>query len=290
MKPITSILFTAILAQSKALTHRPSMLVHIYKSKSSHFNGALTSAGQKPKQSRIPAKIDPIFIRGGSTSLQTSFTNDLVTTLIPRIGVLTSTLLYFSPYATVKKATTIDSIGELNPIPLAIMAVSSLCWLAYGLSIRDAYVTLSNVPGCVVSIWYVTSLLPLLKGKILRTTQTAVVALSAATISLWTWLSLSNKAMSKVSSALGLYASFLFIILSASPLATIKTVIEAKNSNSILTPLTLAQVTNTALWSAYGLAIQDKFVWGPNVTGLGFGIIQLLLKILFPSKSLESVN
>ena len=53
---------------------------------------------------------------------------------------------------------------------------------------------------------------------------------------------------------------------------------------SCLAPLTFAQVTNTALWSAYGLAIKDVFVYGPNLTGLGFGIIQLILKIMFPSK------
>lgn len=289
-----SILFTsffAISAQSNALMHRQSLFVHKYEAKGNHFTGRSSFSRHKPNHPGIPATIDPICIRGGSTtSLQTSFANELVTTIIPRVGVLTSTILYFSPYATVKKATTKDSLGELNPVPLTIMAVSSLCWLVYGLSIRDAYVTLSNVPGCVVSIWYVTALLPLLKGEMLRMTQTTVVMLSAATISLWTWLSLSNKAMAKVSSALGLYASFLFIILSGSPLSTIKTVIEAKNSNSILTPLTLAQVTNTALWSAYGLAIQDKFVWGPNLTGLGFGMIQLMLKILFPSTSLKSVN
>lgn len=39
-----------------------------------------------------------------------------------------------------------------------------------------------------------------------------------------------------------------------------------------------------ALWSAYGLAIKDKFVYGPNLTGLGFGLIQLALKLVFPSK------
>ncbi|KAL7477117.1 hypothetical protein ACHAW6_002930 [Cyclotella cf. meneghiniana] len=287
MKTFPSIFVISLLAQSNALRHRPSFFISNYKAKSNHFSGSSTSTRHKPNKSYIPATVDTIFIRGGSSSLQTSFANELVTTLIPRIGVLTSTLLYFSPYATVKKAMTEDSLGELNPIPLAIMAISSLCWLVYGLSIRDAYVTLSNVPGCVVTIWYVTALLPLLEGKILRMTQTMVVMLSAVTISLWTWLSLSNKAMAKVSSSLGLYASFLFIVLSGSPLSTIKTVIEEKNSNSILAPLTLAQVTNTALWSAYGLAIQDKFVWGPNLTGLGFGIIQLMLKILFPSSSLK---
>jgi len=128
------------------------------------------------------------------------------------------------------------------------------------------------------------TVLPLLKGAQLQTTQNIVVGLSAVTINLWTWLALTNKSLEQVSSALGLFASGLFIVLSGSPLSTIKTVFSTKNSKSILTQLTFAQIINTALWSAYGLAIKDKFVYGPNMTGLGFGLIQLALKLVFPSK------
>ena len=207
----------------------------------------------------------------------------LVKQLVPKIGILTSTLLYFSPLAAVRSASSSESLGDLNPVPLAIMAVSSICWLVYGLSIQDPYVTLSNVPGAIASIWYVTAVLPLLKGGQLQTTQSIIVGLAAITINLWTYLSLTKKTMAQVSSALGLFASGLFIVLSGSPLSTIKTVLRAKDSGTILAPLTFAQVTNTALWSAYGLAIREKFVYGPNAVGLGFGLIQLLLKLMFPS-------
>jgi len=97
----------------------------------------------------------PMSFRGGS-SLEMSSASSIVTTLVPRIGILTSTLLYFSPFTAVRQATS-DSLNDLNPVPLAIMAVSSLCWLVYGLSVRDPYVTLSNVPGCIASIWYVVA-------------------------------------------------------------------------------------------------------------------------------------
>ncbi|KAL7526331.1 hypothetical protein ACHAXR_001433 [Thalassiosira sp. AJA248-18] len=186
--------------------------------------------------------------------------------------------------AAVRNAIRDESVGDLNATPLAIMAVSSICWLVYGLSVRDPYVTLSNVPGSIACIWYITAVLPLLKGSQLQTTQNIVVALSAITINLWTYLSLTNKSVLQVRSALGLFASALFVVLSGSPLSTIKTVLSTRNSGSILTPLCIAQVTNTVLWSVYGLAIKDTFVYGPNLTGLGFGLIQLLLKILFPSK------
>lgn len=231
--------------------------------------------------SPINSIMQKVHVRGG-TSLE--MTNPLITTLIPKIGIITSTLLYFSPMAAVRIASRDELLGDLNPTPLAIMAVSSICWLVYGLSIRDPYVTLSNVPGSIASIWYVTAVLPLLKGAQMKTTQNTVVGLAALTINLWTYLSLTNKPVEQVRSLLGLFASALFVVLSGSPLSTIKTVLSTRNSGSILTPLTMAQCTNTALWSLYGLAIRDKFVYGPNLAGLGFGIIQLILKLAFPSK------
>ncbi|KAK1749281.1 SWEET family sugar transporter [Skeletonema marinoi] len=224
--------------------------------------------GIKRHNAKKVALSSPLSVRGG-TALDMAPASSLVTTLVPRIGILTNTN---------------ESLDDLNPVPLAIMAVSSLCWLVYGLSVRDPFVTLSNVPGSIASIWYVMTVLPLLKGAQLQTTQNIVVGLSAVTINLWTWLALTNKSLEQVSSALGLFASGLFIVLSGSPLSTIKTVLSTKNSKSILTQMTFAQIINTALWSAYGLAIKDKFVYGPNMTGLGFGLIQLALKLVFPSK------
>lgn len=277
MKLLSSLfIIIAAAGKSHAWTGRPTSNVII-----SYVN---VNDGIKRHQAKKVAVSGPLSVRGG-TSLEMTPSSSLVTTLVPRIGILTSTLLYFSPFTAVRQASKNESLNDLNPVPLAIMAVSSLCWLVYGLSVRDPFVTLSNVPGAIVSIWYVMACLPLLKGgPQLKTTQNIVVGLSALTINLWTWLALTNKPIDQVSSALGLFASGLFIVLSGSPLSTIKTVLATKNSKSILTQMTFAQITNTALWSAYGLAIKDKFVYGPNMTGLGFGLIQLALKLLFPSK------
>jgi len=65
--------------------------------------------------------------------------------------------------------------------------------------------------------------------------------------------------------ALGVYASSLFVILSGSPLSTIRTVLRTKDSQTILGQMTAAQCVNTGLWTAYGLAVRDHFVWGPNI-------------------------
>ena len=84
---------------------------------------------------------------------------------------------------------------------------------------------------------------------------------------------------------LGLYATAVCILLFASPLSTIMSVISSKDSIHSCAPLTIAQVTNCLMWTVYGLlAAKDIFVWGPNGTGLILGLIQLALKLCFLSK------
>eukprot|EP00591_Stephanopyxis_turris_P007379 CAMPEP_0195507818 /NCGR_PEP_ID=MMETSP0794_2-20130614/1185_1 /TAXON_ID=515487 /ORGANISM="Stephanopyxis turris, Strain CCMP 815" /LENGTH=288 /DNA_ID=CAMNT_0040634619 /DNA_START=35 /DNA_END=901 /DNA_ORIENTATION=+ len=256
------------------------------------YNHRVQSQEHRSRPSVTVTNKDPLDTvpNGGALSLSLSpEALRIAETIAPKIGVLTSTALYFAPAAAVLSAIRADDIGDLNPFPLAIMSVVSICWLAYGLSVRDPYVALSNLPGCVGSVGYVVGILPLLRGtSALRTTQGVVLAGAGVILSLWTYLGLSGASAARISSSLGLFASALFIVLSGSPLTTIKTVVSSKDSGSILGPLTVAQVINTALWSMYGLAVKDRFVWGPNVVGFGLGLAQLTLKILFPAKQMAA--
>jgi len=139
-------------------------------------------------------------------------------------------------------------------------------------------------------------------NKLLFWTHATILLSTATTLGVWTMLgfitssateplgsqlfSLSSamvKTSGVVDEVLGMYASILFIILCCSPLSTIKQVLTTKNSSSILGRLTIAQCINTTLWSVYGLGVNDRFIYGPNVIGLGLGLIQLALKIIFPA-------
>ena len=189
------------------------------------------------------------------------------------------------------KAIQSNDRGDLNPIPLAVMSTSSLAWLVYGIIVQDPYVTLSNIGGTIASMGYIVGLLPLLASAsssssssqdqnhnnntnlvLLRQTQYVLMAGVSMSLLLWTYLGLTVMGVAppfvlsieEVGSVLGIFASILFILLSASPLSTIRTVITTKSSKSILGPFMIAQCLNTSLWTMYGLAIKNKFVWGPN--------------------------
>lgn len=43
-------------------------------------------------------------------------------------------------------------------------------------------------------------------------------------------------------------------------------------------------MTNCGTWAVYGIAINDPWVWVPNLAGLILGLLQLALKLVYPSK------
>ena len=161
------------------------------------------------------------------------------------------------------------------------MPCVAISWFIYGLVTSDPYIIIGNGVGSVLSIAYLIGILPLMNNsknandnKQLFWTQMTVLTSSITTLGLWSILGfLTSDTLSKsavangavLGEALGIYASIFFIILCSSPLSTISKVIKTKNSSSILGQLTIAQCINTTLWSIYGLAVKDRFVYGPNI-------------------------
>ncbi|KAL3932328.1 MAG: hypothetical protein SGBAC_010902 [Bacillariaceae sp.] len=205
--------------------------------------------------------------------------------LVPKVGIFSASVVYFAPTNAVVNAVRNNDIGDLNPIPLTIMSIVSVAWLVYGLSIQDPYVVLSNIGGAIGSIGFVFGLLPLLRDntKLLRKMQGVGLVGCAASLCLWSFLGLSKLSARQISTTLGMYASALFIVMSGSPLFSIVAVVDSRDSSSISGALTVAQVINSSLWTFYGVAVQNSFVWGPNSIALGLGLVQLALKIMYPA-------
>ena len=137
------------------------------------------------------------------------------------------------------------------------------------------------------------TLVPKSPTKQLFVTHVAVLLSAGATLALWATLGLMTSGVygmfhigglefgmgyagilrkGIIAEGLGVYAASLFIVLCLAPLSTIRTVLQTKNSQSILGQLTAAQCVNTGLWTAYGLAANDHFVWGPNIIVSGSSV------------------
>ena len=204
----------------------------------------------------------------------------------PILGVFLSNALYLAPAPAVRQAVQRGSLGSLNPLPQALMVVSTFSWVCYALSKPDMFITLSNAPGCIASLWYVTSLLPLIPREATRElalVQFTILGGATCLLSLATVLVLGKVPPETRSFNFGLFGSLMCVLLFASPLSTVREVISKANAASIYAPLTAAQVINCGTWCVYGFAIGDPWVYGPNSTGLALGLVQLALKMSYPS-------
>ncbi len=71
------------------------------------------------------------------------------------------------------------------------------------------------------------------------------------------------------------------VILFASPLAALQTVIRTKSAKSIPLPFTLTCILNCFLWTVYGFDMKDFNIYFPNLLGLLSSLAQLALIALY---------
>ena len=239
--------------------------------------------------------------RTRTTTLSLSFVH-LAETVAPKLGIVTALFLFLSPATEVREAVRSNQLCDLNPLPIALMAVVTTSWLAYGLAVADLYVALSNLPGALLSLSYLIGILPVMQiatsgtagvsanRRELRAVQALLVAGSASSLVLWTALRFSGASLATAKTWLGLVASAFTILLFGSPLSTVRTVVQQRNAASILGRLTVAQIVNATLWTVYGITLRQVFVWVPNGVGLVLGLAQLALKCIYPSDAVCVVS
>ena len=81
---------------------------------------------------------------------------------------------------------------------------------------------------------------------------------------------------------LGSIGCVLAVILMASPLATIGTVLRDKSTAALPFATSFSGWCNALSWSAYGLLVaNDAMIYGPNLVGLALASVQMLLFVLF---------
>jgi hypothetical protein len=267
------------------------------------------------------ATFDSNLVPGGPATTLTPF-QAAAGFWFPLAGVFTSNALFMAPFTAVLARVQAKSLGKLNPLPVGMTVLSSWAWLQYGLSVPDPYIVAGNLPALTAAVYGLLLMLPLMHearhAPALQMVVRVFVGGCFVAFSLWAYLIFARVDSAQRSSTLGSYATVIFIVcthgshsarshshvhtashrvttdgdgigacsqvLAASPLSSMRTVLATRDASSIYAPMTAAQCVNCMLWTVYGLAAaHDVFVWGPNLTGLVLGLMQLALKLCFPS-------
>lgn len=226
--------------------------------------------------------------------------------ICPSIGILISTALYSAPVKSLATALERRSLGALNPTPWGIMTGNCFGWIAYAYYSSDPFVLASNIPGLLVSFWLNAGASKLQyyaevesrnesntgseeqdsrKKGIVFTPQDKLML---GVLSLWMtilvgvgWLGL-GVVNGREKEIVGIFVNINLLFFYGAPLQTMKTVLVEKRSDSIHTPTMILNCTNAAFWGAYGIAINNIVIYGPNGIGMLLGLGQAALCCLFP--------
>ncbi|GMP79661.1 hypothetical protein CsSME_00035116 [Camellia sinensis var. sinensis] len=182
------------------------------------------------------------------------------------------------------------STERFSGIPYVMTLLNCLLSAWYGLpfvSPHNLLVTTINVTGAAIESIYVLIFLILSprreKGKILGL-LTVVLAIFAA-VALISYFALHGRNRTIFC---GLAASIFSIIMYASPLSIMRTVIRTKSVEYMPFFLSLFVFLCGTSWFLYGLLGKDPFIAVPNGFGSGLGTVQLILYAIYHNKKGET--
>lgn len=91
------------------------------------------------------------------------------------------------------------------------------------------------------------------------------------------------------SNVMGYVGVVINVSMFASPLATLKKVVETKSAASIPINLSLTMFVSSVFWVATGLLDSDYFITGLNLAGVAFGGSQIVLYYIYrPGRGVET--
>jgi len=205
------------------------------------------------------------------------------------------------PYPTIQKVQKAKSVGSLPLLPYSSMIANCVLWVAYGLLTNTSKVWFTNSVGLVFGLFYFLKFIkytPQKSTTLPGTVRQHLQGCSAIIVGILLWLLIcystvrrKNMWMPYAAGVIGNTAVVFCLLMFASPLAALKTVLRTRSASSIPLPFTLATILNCFLWSVAGLGeFKDFNIYFPNLLGLAFGLIQVGLKILFDYGSRNTIK
>ncbi|KAH6591717.1 hypothetical protein BASA50_008520 [Batrachochytrium salamandrivorans] len=205
--------------------------------------------------------------------------------LIPGIGCLTALWIFIAPFKSVRKIDKTDSLDNVNPFPFPMIMANCLGWLVYGLLVQDPYVFFPNIVGYQLGVYYTLTSYRV-SGKDFQSRVIQILVVSSVLVFSGAFVSfiVLNGAY-PARTIMGLVCVMILAVFYSAPLSGFYSVIKNKDASSIDPILAAASLVNGSLWSIYGLALGDAFIWSPNLLGVVFCVVQFVLMAVYPNRS-----
>ena len=208
--------------------------------------------------------------------------------IAPLLGFLIANVMFFSGVPGFLERKRLGELGNFNPLPYPVILANCASWIAYSLYIDDYFLFFANAPGMLVGVYFTMvgyGLSPY-GGKTRDAIERWTVGLVGALLALTLYVGLVAKKESDEhkQTTIGLFCNAVLLVYYASPLTTVKEVLEKRDASSLYFPISCANFVNGASWATYGLALNDWLLFAPNAMGAALGALQMALIRAYPSE------
>lgn len=206
------------------------------------------------------------------------------------IGNIISVLVFLSPVGTFRRIVKKGTTEEFDCLPYICTLLNSSLWTYYGVTKPGSYLVATvNGFGLLVQLLYISLFLIYASPTTRRKTAIVAGILNVGFLAgaiLVTSLVMEGEVKIDV---IGFMCAALNILMYASPLAAMKTVVTTNSVEYMPFLLSFFLFLNGGVWTFYALLVHDWFLGVPNGIGFVFGIAQLLLYAIYrKSKSVPA--
>ena len=221
----------------------------------------------------------------------------VITTLVcPLFGVLICCAMGFAPIPALLEARRNRNLGDIQPIPFAMLCNAQLGWTIYGCMKRDYWVFFSSCIPLLTACVLVSTAIHLLEREGHTELENLIrvrveLVLFASTV-LWLFLSfiaclvIPPEQRDTGTTMIGAFTVCSSLIFYAAPLINMREIIKSKDSSSLYPPALVVNLINCTLWFFYGLLGTGAVIlWLPNIIGGSICIAELIVCVRYPAKA-----
>ncbi|CAL0319816.1 unnamed protein product [Lupinus luteus] len=198
------------------------------------------------------------------------------------LGNIASFVCFLAPLPTFYRICKKKSTEGFQAIPYVAALFSAMLWIFYAYVKTGAILLITiNAFGCVIETIYLAIYITYCPKKTRMSTLGMILFLNfggCCAIVLLTHLLAKGEGRVKL---LGWICVVFSTSVFAAPLSIIRVVIRTKSVEFLPFPLSLLLTISAVMWLLYGVSLKDIYVTLPNIVGLTFGTIQMILYAMY---------
>lgn len=209
-------------------------------------------------------------------------TDNLGVLIFGLLGNIASFIVFLAPVPTFYRVYKKKSTEGFQSVPYVVALFSAMMWLYYATLKSDLIllVTINSV-GCVIEIIYIVLYIAYAPKQARIFTLRLLLLLNFGGFCLILLLAHFLAKGSLRATVLGWVCTSFAVSVFAAPLSIIRVVIRTKSVEFMPFPLSLFLTLSAIMWLFYGLMLKDLCVAIPNVLGLIFGVLQMVLYVIY---------